>query len=159
MKANLTQKKEDKMSKRMLYPMIALLVLVLAQLACTDGGINVDNCDNVLSSDYDTQECENVRNLAGQYADPQLCTAWLSDVYDTPACKQYRIDNPPTADEYNDLLDLTNDCDTCDTATSGGEVMDDENIVQTTLDAVECSDKYNPRYYEQSCLAWQLANP
>jgi hypothetical protein len=141
-----------------LYPLFALFALALASLACTDG-INVNNCDNVLSADYDTQECQNVRNLAGDYADPQLCTAWLSDVYSTPACKQYRIDNPPTDNEYNDLLDLTNDCDTCQTAISGGEVMDDENIVSTFVEAVSCSNPDDPAYYTDACVAYQIANP
>lgn len=145
------------MNKRLLFPLFALLALVLA--ACDDGGINVDNCDNVLSADYNTQECENVRNLAGDYADPQLCEAWLSDMYNTPACKQYRIDNPPSADEYNDLLDLTNDCDTCGTATSGGEVMDDDNVVSTFVEAVSCSNPDDPAYYTDACVNYQIANP
>jgi hypothetical protein len=142
------------MNKRLLFPLFAFVALILANLACVDGVVDPNSCNNVLSGDYNTQECANVRALEGNVVDTADCETFLSDAYNTPTCEQYRIDNPP-------VPNVPDTCATCETSTSGGHVMDPGNVVQGMADganAIACNDVNNPNYNAQSCTDWRWAN-
>jgi len=152
--------KESTMFKSMLYLLFAI-VFALLSTGCDENGQPIDPelCSNPLYNQYTSQACTNVRSNRGITFSLDECRNPTLGAYGTLECTAMRLNNPPAPS-----LDLTLDgiiapCTTCDTATSGGQTMNPNNVIQSTVDAVECSDSSNPRYYDASCLAYQIANP
>ena len=149
------------MSQRNMFLFVAVIVSLFL-FGCDENGQPVDPelcATNPLYNQYTSQACTNVRSNRGIIFTLDECKNPTLGAYLTLECTTMRLNNPPAPG-----LDLTLDnilppCTSCDSATSGGQVMNNNNVVILTVDAIECSDKYNPRYYEQSCLSWQLANP
>ena len=56
---------------------------------------------------------------------------------------------------------VDNDCSTCGTATSGGQVMNPDNVVQqgwNLLDAVSCNDTSYKGYNDSHCVDYRASH-
>jgi hypothetical protein len=149
------------MSQRNLFVFVLFALASLFLFGCDENGqpLDPEMCSNPLYNQFTSQACTNVRSARQIVFTIDECRNSFLGAFDTIECENMRASQPASGGLDLTLDDVMPECTTCDTATSGGQIMNPNNVVQEAVDAIECSDQYNPRYYDQSCIAWQLANP
>ena len=144
------------MSKRNLFVFVIVIIALLI-VGCDENGQPVDPelCVNPLYNQYTSQACSNVRSNRGIIFSLDECRNPTLGAYATLECIAMRLNNPPAPG-----LDLTLDgivapCTTCDTATSGGQIMNPNNVITTINLEISCHNSQDPMYYDAVCLPYQ----